>query len=212
MDSGKRTTTGRGQRRAALVATAADLFARTPYDDIHINDIATAANVAHGLLFYYFKDKRGLYLAVLERTLDEIVDLHRPLAGEDTREERLRGLLRRQIDYRREHPQTLLAMMRAGGQDPELDELFERGRRAGADFIIGVLDLRGEPPAPLRVAIRGLMGLVDEATIDWLAHDCDLDVDELEQLLYAAVVAVLTTVRSAREDIYAVVDELSRTA
>jgi hypothetical protein len=56
------------------------------------------------------------------------------------------------------------------------------------------------------------MGLVDEATIDRLAHDCDLDVDELEQLLYAAVVAVLTTVRPAREDIYAVVDELSRTA
>jgi hypothetical protein len=54
MDSGKRTTTGRGQRRAALVATAADLF----------------------------KDKRGLYLAVLERTLKEIVDLHRPRSEE----------------------------------------------------------------------------------------------------------------------------------
>jgi hypothetical protein len=72
---------------------------------------------------------------------------------------------------------------------------------------------RGTPARrTIRVAIRGLRGLVDEATIDRLAHDCDLDVDELEQLLYAAVVAVLTTVRPAREDIYAVVDELSRTA
>jgi len=188
---------------------AADLFARKPYDEIYISEIAEAAGVAHGLLFYHFKDKRGLYLAVLQQVLDEIVELHRPRDGEDTNEQRLRGLFRRHIEYRRSHAHTMLALMRAGGQDPEVDELFERGRRAGAEFVMDLLGLTTDPPPPLRIAIRGIMGMLDEATIDWLTHDCDVPVDELEQLVYRATVSILSSVRSAHPDIGRTVDELS---
>jgi AcrR family transcriptional regulator len=199
----------RGQRRAALVAVAADLFARKPYDDIYIHEIAEAAGVAHGLLFYHFKDKRGLYLAVLRQVLDEILELHTPRADEDTREQRLRGLFRRHIEYRRSHVHTMLAMMRAGGQDPEVDELFERGRRAGAEFVLDLLGLTTEPPPSLRIAIRGIMGMLDEATIDWLTHDCDVPVAELDQLVYRATVAILSSVQAAHPDIGDVVAELA---
>jgi AcrR family transcriptional regulator len=209
MSSGPRAAPARGERRAALVAVAADLFARKPYDEIYISEIAEAAGVAHGLLFYHFKDKRGLYLAVLQQVLDEIVELHRPRGGEDTNEQRLRGLFRRHIEYRRSHAHTMLALMRAGGQDPEVDELFERGRRAGAEFVMDLLGLTTDPPPPLRIAIRGVMGMLDEATIDWLTHDCDVPVDELEQLVYRATVSILSSVRSAHPDIGRMVDELS---
>jgi AcrR family transcriptional regulator len=209
MNARERTIPARGERRAALVAVAAELFARKPYDDIYISDIAEAAGVAHGLLFYHFKDKRGLYLAVLEKMLQEISDLHRPRQIESTKEDRLRGLLRRQIQYRRNNVYTMLALMRAGGQDPELDKLWERGRRGGADFILELLDIDTEPPPPLRVAIRGIMGMFDEATADWFAHGCDLGDAEFEQLVYAAAVAVLATVQSVHEDVHAAVIELT---
>jgi AcrR family transcriptional regulator len=209
MSSGKRVTPARGERRAALVAVAADLFARKPYDEIYISEIAEAAGVAHGLLFYHFKDKRGLYLAVLQQVLDEIIELHRPRDGEDTSEQRLRGLFRRHIEYRRSHAHTMLALMRAGGQDPEVDELFERGRRAGAEFVRDLLGLTTEPPPSLRIAIRGVMGMLDEATIDWLTHDCDVPVDELEHLVYRATVSILSSVQSAHPDVGQMVDELS---
>jgi AcrR family transcriptional regulator len=208
MSSGKRTTAARGERRAALVAVAADLFARKPYDEIYISEIAEAAGVAHGLLFYHFKDKRGLYLAVLQQVLDEIVELHKPRDDEDTHEQRLRGLFRRHIEYRRSHAHTMLALMRAGGQDPEVDELFERGRRAGAEFVMDLLGLATEPPPSLRIAIRGVMGMLDEATIDWLTHDCDVPVDELEQLVYRATVSILSAVQSGHPDIRQTIDEL----
>jgi AcrR family transcriptional regulator len=209
MNARERPTPARGLRRAALVAVAAELFARNPYDDIYTSDIAEAAGVAHGLLFYHFKDKRGLYLAVLEKLLQEILDLHRPRQRESTKEDRLRGLLRRQIQYRRNNVYTMLALMRAGGQDPELDKIWERGRRGGADFVLELLDLDGEPPPPLRVAIRGIMGMFDEATADWFAHDCDLGDAEFEQVVYAAAVAVLATVQSVHEDVRAAVIELT---
>jgi AcrR family transcriptional regulator len=200
----------RGQRRAALVAVAAELFARKPYGEIYIQEIAEAAGVAHGLLFYHFKDKRGLYLAVLQEMVAEIVDLHKPRADEQTREQRLRGLFRRHIEYRRGHVHTMLAMMRAGGQDPEVDELFERGRRAGAEFVFDLLGLTTEPPPLLRIAVRGIMGMLDEATIDWLTHDFDVPVAELEQLVYRATVAILSSVQSAHPEICDVVAELDR--
>jgi AcrR family transcriptional regulator len=212
LGSGQRAAPARGQRRAVLVAVAADLFARRPYDEIYINEIAQAAGVAHGLLFYHFKDKRGLYLAALQQVLDEILDLHRPHEDEDTKEKRLRGLFRRHIEYRRSHPQTMLALIRAGGQDPEVDELFERGRRAGAEFVLDLLGLTTEPPPPLRIAIRGVMGMFDEATVDWLTHDCDVPEDEFEQLVYRATVAILSSVASAHPEISRVVDALGSMA
>jgi AcrR family transcriptional regulator len=213
MVSGERATPARGQRRAALVAAAADLFARKPYDEIYISEIAEAAGVAHGLLFYHFKDKRGLYLAVLQQVLDELLELHKPREGEDTQEQRLRGLFRRHIEYRRSHIHTMLALMRAGGQDPEVDELFERGRRDGAEFVLNLLDLTAEPPPPsLRIAMRGVMGMLDEATMDWVTHDCDVPVDELEQLVYRATVSILSSAQSAHQDIRHVLDELGSMA
>jgi AcrR family transcriptional regulator len=211
MGSSKRATPARGQRRAALVAVAADLFARKPYGEIYISEIAEAAGVAHGLLFYHFKDKRGLYLAVLEQVRDEILELHKPREDEDTRERRLRGLFRRHIRYRRSHVHTMLALMRAGGQDPEADELFKRARQAGAEFLLDLLGLT-EPPPSVRIATQGIMGMLDEATIDWLTHDCDVPEDELELLVYRATVAILSSVRSAHPDICQVVDELDSMA
>jgi AcrR family transcriptional regulator len=200
MSARARPTPARGQRAAALVAVAAELFARKPYDDIYISDIAEAAGVAHGLLFYHFKDKRGLYLAVLEQVLQEILDLHKPRQNESTKEERLRGLFRRQVEYRRNNVHTML------------DKLWERGRQAGAEFVLELLGLETEPPPPLRVAIRAIMGMLDEATADWFAHDCDLGDAEFEQLCYAAAVAVLATVQSVHEDVHAAVIELSLSA
>jgi len=63
-------------------------------------------------------------------------------------------------------------MMRAGGQDPEVDALFEEGRRAGADFLLDLLGVeKAHVSPPLRAA-------------------------ELENLALAAVVAALSTVRN----------------
>jgi AcrR family transcriptional regulator len=208
MGAGKRAAPARGERRAALVAAAVDLFSRKPYDDIFISDIAEQAGVAHGLLFYHFKDKRGLYLAALKQVLDETLELQQPRPGETTRQKRLRGVLRRQIEYRRDHVHTTLSTMGTGGQDPDIDELVEQTRRACADFIIDLLELPDPPSRELRVAVRGCLGLVNEMTADWLAHDRDLKLNELERLAYVGVVAVLSTVCASHQGIQHAVDEL----
>ncbi|MFC0437770.1 TetR/AcrR family transcriptional regulator [Kutzneria buriramensis] len=203
------TAPARGQRRAALVAVASEMFARKPYDEIYISDIAKEAGVAHGLLFYHFKDKRGLYLEVLRQMQAEIAALHDRRPGEDTNSEWLRGVVRRQIEYRRDHVHTSMAIMRAGGQDPEVDELVEQTRRSGVCFLRRLLGVEGEPVPQLRVAMRGAMGAVDEMTVDWLAHDLDLDLDQLIEFAYGTVLAILGSVCTAGDhDITQALDAL----
>ncbi|GAA3436858.1 TetR/AcrR family transcriptional regulator [Kutzneria kofuensis] len=202
------TTPVRGQRRAALVAVASEMFARKPYDEIYISDIAKEAGVAHGLLFYHFKDKRGLYLEVLRQMQTEIEALHDRGPGEDTNPRWLRGVVRRQIEYRRDHVHTSMAIMRSGGQDPEVDELVEQTRRSGVCFLRKLLGVTGEPDPVLRIAMRGSMGAVDEMTMDWLSHGLDMDLDHLVALAYGAVLAILGSVCTGDDQVSAAVQEL----
>jgi AcrR family transcriptional regulator len=203
-----RQGSGRGARRAALVAVAKDLFSRKAYDEIFIEEIAREAGVAHGLLFYHFKDKRGLYLEVLRQVVDEVIGLHLPADGEDTPIQRLQGVIRRHIEYRRDHVHTTLALMRAAGQDPEIDDLFEQARAAGAAFILDLAGIEQPPPPRVRAAVRGCMGFVDEMTADWLAHDSDLEVDELVELAHTAVVEVLSAVCTRHSSAKGIADGL----
>ncbi|EWM18386.1 TetR/AcrR family transcriptional regulator [Kutzneria sp. 744] len=188
------TTPVRGQRRAALVAVASQMFASRPYDEIYISDIAKEAGVAHGLLFYHFKDKRGLYLEVLRQMQAEISALHDRRPGEDTNPQWLRGVVRRQIEYRRDHVHTSMAIMRSGGQDPEVDELIEQTRRSGVCFLRQLLGVTGEPDPLMRIAMRGSLGAVDEMTMDWLSHGLDMPLDHLVELAYATLLAILGSV------------------
>lgn len=56
--------------RAAILAAAADIFARSGPAGARVDAIAAAAGVNKALLYYYFKDKEGLYQAVIENDFE----------------------------------------------------------------------------------------------------------------------------------------------
>ena len=62
-------------RRSELIATGRKLFSDTSYDALSMDDIAKHAGVAKGLIYYYFKNKRGYYLAIIEDSVGELVSL-----------------------------------------------------------------------------------------------------------------------------------------
>lgn len=47
--------------------SAEELFIKRGFDGVSINDIAVHANVAKGLIFYYFENKKALFNAVLDQ-------------------------------------------------------------------------------------------------------------------------------------------------
>ena len=55
------------QRREQILDAANALFAERGYDEVSVEDIASSAGVARGLVHHYFGGRKQVYIALLER-------------------------------------------------------------------------------------------------------------------------------------------------
>ena len=58
--------------RQQILSTAKNLFIRQGYHGLSMRQIAEALGVSKAALYYYFRDKEELFLAILDSYLDEI--------------------------------------------------------------------------------------------------------------------------------------------
>lgn len=63
----------REQTRRALLKAARREFAAKAYTEVATEDLVARARLTRGALYYHFKDKRALFLAVFEETEREIL-------------------------------------------------------------------------------------------------------------------------------------------
>jgi AcrR family transcriptional regulator len=59
---------------------ALDLFAKRGYHQTTMSDIATAAGVGHGTLYWYFSTKEKLFIAALQHEIEEMIAESKALA------------------------------------------------------------------------------------------------------------------------------------
>lgn len=62
------------KKKEAILRAATVLFANKGFADTSGQELARVTGVAEGTIFYHFKSKEGLLLAILVKTRDEIVD------------------------------------------------------------------------------------------------------------------------------------------
>ena len=62
------------KKKDAILKVASFLFAHKGFADTSVQEIARVTGAAEGTIFYHFKTKEGLLLAILQKTRDEIVD------------------------------------------------------------------------------------------------------------------------------------------
>ncbi len=92
--------------RATLLGRATREFAARGFDGARVDEIAEAADINKRMIYAYFGDKDGLYRAVLDRSLDEALELAREGAAPPGSSVRARAeaVIRRFFDYLSEHP------------------------------------------------------------------------------------------------------------
>ena len=155
------------ERRAQLLTLGLHLFSERAYDEVSIDDIASAAGVSKGLLYHYFGGKRAFYVACVENAAAQLVD--RTQTDESLPEPlRARAGLEAYFDYAEERESAYLALMRSGvGNDPEVAEIVERTRER---IVLRALSGMGlATPRPVfRSATRMWIGAVEAACLDWL--------------------------------------------
>lgn len=183
-------------RRAQLLLLARKAFSDRSYDEVSIDDLAHEAKISKGLLYHYFPTKRDLYVAGLREIADELVERVNAVPTDLPPAERVRAGLDAYLDHIQVHARAFVSLMRGGiGSDPEVAAVVEGVRRRLSErFLDGSpfeTTLRGNPR--FEVALRGWIGFVEHATIDWCA-DPKLSRDELRDLLSQILLAIMTTV------------------
>ncbi|MDR0875143.1 MAG: TetR/AcrR family transcriptional regulator [Clostridiales Family XIII bacterium] len=66
-----RVTKAAVERRGEIVDAAREMFVKRGFDDTQISEIAKELNVAHGLIYHYFKSKTELLYAVIDEFAKE---------------------------------------------------------------------------------------------------------------------------------------------
>lgn len=155
-------------RRAELIAIGRKLFADTSYDALSMDDIARHAHVAKGLIYYYFKSKRGYYLAIVE---DSVTDLVTTAAGglELPPVERVHRTIDRYLCYA-EHNQAAYRTIVSGGVgfDAQVHAIRDGVREAIVATIAEGAYGRREIAPLARMGLLGWVCSVEGATLDWI--------------------------------------------
>lgn len=182
-------------RRAQLLALARKAFSDRAYDDVSIDDLAKEAKISKGLLYHYFPTKRDLYVAGLSEIADELVAAVTATGG-PAPIDRARAGLDAYLDHITRHQRAFVSLMRGGiGSDPEVAAVIDGVRAKMFETF-----LEDQPFAPLvkgdprfETTVRGWIGFVEAATIDWCANP-RLSREELRDLLVQILFEVLRVV------------------
>jgi AcrR family transcriptional regulator len=184
------------QRRAQLLELAKVQFSTRAYDDVSIDDLAREAKISKGLLYHYFPTKRDLYVAGLSEIANELVAAIIAVPQDLPPLDRVRRGLDAYLSHIQRHAKAYVSLMRGGiGSDPEVVDVVEGVRtRLFERFLTG-------PPftglftgdARFETTIRGWIGFVEAATIDWCANP-RLSQSELRDLLAQILPEILRVV------------------
>ena len=169
MNSPKYSRLDPGQRREQILDAANALFAQRAYDEVSIEDIASAAGVTRGLVHHYFGGRKDVYIALLERLGAQREDQLRPPVGRSARA-RVADSVSRWLDWTETNRTVWLATIAHGEDiaDPEVRRVIaDLVRRAVALLTAFHADIAQDSPR-LRYALQCWTALNRAATRRWL--------------------------------------------
>lgn len=159
------------ERRRQLVDLGLSYFGGRAYDDVSIDDIASAAGISKGLLYHYFPNKRAFYVACVEEATERVLAACTQMAGEKSAPplERLDRGITAYLDYVHEHGRAYAGLMRSGvGVDPKVAVIVDRAReRFVAHLLEGIAEAVPLTPRT-KIALRGWVGFAEAATLAWV--------------------------------------------
>jgi AcrR family transcriptional regulator len=88
------------QRKSRILRAAAHLISRKSYLETTMDEIAEAAKVSKGGMYYYFPNKSDVLFHILDQAMDDLMNgLEEELARLPDGPSRLRRIIERQVDY-----------------------------------------------------------------------------------------------------------------
>jgi AcrR family transcriptional regulator len=180
------------ERRRQLVALGHELFSSRTYDEVSIDELAKAAGISKGLLYHYFPTKRDFYIATVRDAAQQLLDRTDTPRQMDLAD-RLTAGVDAWLQYVSEHGPAFISLLRSGiGADAEVARIVDATREA---FLMRLLEEAPiEKPAPIvRIALRGWVGLVESAAIEWLGSPSGVDRSALRDFFVETLLKIVQT-------------------
>ena len=155
-----------------------------------MRQVAKAAGVSKPLLYHYFPSKIALFKAAVAEKADELTRLIDPGDSTNTALEQLTATLDAYLAWIDANAQTWASLMKSATTVPEARELIDDFRQHTIDLVITALTGHHSAPPALRIAVKGWLGFMDAAILDWTEAK-ELARDQLRDLLLAAFAASL---------------------
>jgi AcrR family transcriptional regulator len=187
------------ERRRQLLEAGAALFAEHAFEEISMRDIAEAAGVSKPLLYHYFPSKIDLFKAAVAEKAAELQRVIEP-TGNGSPLEQLSRTLDAYLAWIEANQLTWSKLVQSAAALPEARELVEGFRQRTMDMALARLTSDPTPRPALRTAIKGWLGYVDAAIIDW-TQTKDLSREQLRDLLVAAFGGALMSAQQLDPDI-----------
>jgi TetR/AcrR family acrAB operon transcriptional repressor len=189
------------ETRNRILDAAEDVFHANGVSRTSLADVAEAANVSRGAIYWHFKNKSDLFDAMCERVRLPMEDM--AAAGKDIREADPLGQLRKTCLFvlnevrHNPHSRKVLGIVfhkcefveAAGPIVERQQDVFQRGR-ADLEHILRNAVNRSQLPADLDIRVASLMF---QAQIDGLINSCLITPDsaafdgDAERLVDAAI-------------------------
>jgi AcrR family transcriptional regulator len=183
------------ERRRQVVEAGSRLFAEHAFEEISMRQIAEAAGISKPLLYHYFPSKIELFKAAVAERAAELQRLIEP-TGDGTPFEQLTRSLDAYLGWIEGNSREWTKLMQSAATLPEAGELVEGFRTQTLDQLLVRLAGRRKPRPVLRNALKGWLGYVDAAILDW-TQGGDLSRDQVRDLMVAAFGAALLAAQQA---------------
>ncbi|WP_203336196.1 TetR/AcrR family transcriptional regulator [Nocardioides limicola] len=185
-------------RREQLLELGVRLLGTRSLEEFSIDLLAEEAGISRGLLYHYFGNKREFHTAVVQRAVEELVELTGP-TGEGDAVEQLNHSIDQYLSWVEGNHAAYISIVRASAADPQMRAIREDARNQLTDRIFasaaaeelaefGIVDT----PA-VRMLARGWAALVEQVVLEWIEDPRDLERGALLTSLTTSLGLILAT-------------------
>lgn len=175
----RRAQSDQGDLRERLLDAALHQFSLSGYDRATLDDIAAAAGVTKGSVYWYFENKRALFIAVGQRETSKLLaHLEEIVQGEGRQATaRIEALIVATLTYYTDHPEfckLLKIFTLPGGPELERDveamaaEEYGRARKVFARLLREAAEQGQVDSGRVEVATTMLVALLDGLMYQWI--------------------------------------------
>ncbi len=183
-------------RRSELIAACLRLIGARPWDEVTMTDVADEAGASKPLLYHYFATKGELYLATVRSAADELREVTRPDPTLPIGP-RLRSALDAHLAWIETNSLAYRAILQGGiSSDHDVQAIVEASRNETVERLADAYGFANPSPAE-RIALRGWVGYLEAASLEWLATTA-VSRARLAQMLEASVSGALRAADVAR--------------